>query len=175
MRQDSTGKTLVGRKWVRKHLQAAIQLWHFHFTIVKYMFTHFLVISDVYEWLTRTGWPPYWPLHMQVQGFHFPWLHSPGWRLTSRMRSFPQTITSVKTEEINKHIKYSCTTCKYCVYCIWTSTERRLLGLLKLTSVNRVVFFSSTPDKNSWLSGRLAPVFSVLCGLMERNIHKNKK
>ena len=39
--------------------------------------------------------------------------------------------------------------------------ESGVLAVFELTSVKRVVFLS-TPDKKSWLSGRLAPAFSVL-------------
>lgn len=74
---------------------------------------------------------------------------------------FPSNYNRCKTEERNTHVTYYMQV--RCILC------RSLLVVFELTSVNRVVFLSSTPDKNSWLSGRLASAFSVLWGLMGRN------
>lgn len=48
---------------------------------------------------------------------------------------------------------------------VYAVIEKSWWAVFELTSVKRIVFLSSTPDKNSWLSGRLAAAFSVLWGL----------
>lgn len=81
----STWNDLRGREWIRR-VSDVVRL-------TCNQGSNMFLTSDVYEQLTKTGRRPRWPWHTQVLGFHYPWLHCPSWRQTSRMRFFLQTAT----------------------------------------------------------------------------------